>query len=163
MPLGARPLKPFPNASSAPTNWEQGSRLRATEANYLKSFVISRLTSIIGNNVIISTCYVSVRIRCESHLYETFSFELVATGAFTLIETNGASVSWRATPESGQSELPGWVVSGRSDHCGGQRHPASDTSAVAAPRRPCPSAVQLTSMSSLQGKLLTKRRACPCG
>ena len=57
MPLGARPLKPFPNASSAPTNWEQGSRLRATEANYLKSFVISRLINIIGNNVIISTCY----------------------------------------------------------------------------------------------------------
>lgn len=56
-----------------------------------------RIISIIGNIAHSGSDHVGVRIRCESHFRGTVSFELVATSAFTSIETYGAGVSWRAT------------------------------------------------------------------
>ena len=47
-------------------------------------FVISRLMLIIGNNPHPRIVLVSVRIRCESHVHETFSSAIVATDPRTL-------------------------------------------------------------------------------
>ena len=79
---GGLPRRVTAGVQAAHFETQSGRRRRPLpEGGCRLGAVKRRDVNIIGNYVIISMCYiVIIRIRCESHFFETFSFEFVATG-----------------------------------------------------------------------------------